>query len=101
VAFPHRPTRYDVRLGAVVRRPASETVDCLVRNISRGGAFIEAGRLPLGERVTIRLQLPPAADAIELPGTVRWSDASGAGVQFDALVERQVRALEQFFVTVV
>jgi hypothetical protein len=36
-------------------------------------------------------------DAIDVGGTVRWSNAEGVGVQFDGLRARDVWALNEYF----
>lgn len=56
---------------------------CVVRNLSSGGAMIEANRVPhVGARVQIDLRSDKRYMA-----TVRWARSREVGVQFDELVD--------------
>jgi Tfp pilus assembly protein PilZ len=89
--------RHDVAL------PVQLTVDgtakdCMMLNISVGGALIAAGaRYPMGQRVSVVFRVPTDNEAIEVGGTVRWSSVEGLGVQFDGLRARDVWALNEYF----
>ncbi len=72
--------------------------DCELLNISLGGAQIAAhAKYAMGQRVEIAFHVPTMAEAIEVGGTVRWSNPDGVGVQFDGLRARDVWALNEFF----
>ena len=66
-------------------------------NLSLGGALIHMKRLPMGERVTVRFNLPSQEEAIETGATVRWSTDESVGVQFDGLRAKDVWALNKYF----
>lgn len=72
--------------------------DITVLNLSLGGALVGGTRkLPLGHRVNIKFAVPTDEESIEIGATVRWSDGSGLGVQFDGLRARDVWALNKYF----
>jgi Tfp pilus assembly protein PilZ len=72
--------------------------DCTMLNLSLGGALVSANtRYAMGQRVQIAFRVPRIGDAIEIGGTVRWSNAEGVGVQFDGLRARDVWALNEYF----
>jgi Tfp pilus assembly protein PilZ len=72
--------------------------DCTMLNISLGGALVAANaKFSMGQRVQIAFHVPTMGDAIEVGGTVRWSNAEGVGVQFDGLRARDVWALNEYF----
>jgi len=77
---------------------AGQTVSGQTRNLSIGGAFIEAERTPaFGTRVVLTFKLSTLPQVIEVGGTVRWTDAGGFGVMFDGLHARDVFALNKLF----
>ncbi|MDB4956744.1 MAG: type pilus assembly PilZ [Myxococcales bacterium] len=90
-------TRHEVSM------PAKLMVDGAPRqsqlqNLSLGGALLQAGlKLPMGQRVIISFTVPTMPEAIEVGGTVRWSDDKATGIQFDGLRARDVWALNKFF----
>ena len=51
----------------------------------------------MGKRVEIVFLVPTSPDAITIGATVRWSDGSGTGLQFDGLRAREVWALNKYF----
>ena len=72
--------------------------DCTVLNLSLGGALIGGTKkLPMGHRVHITFAVPTVEEAIDIGATVRWSDGSGLGLQFDGLRARDVWALNKYF----
>jgi Tfp pilus assembly protein PilZ len=87
----------------VVAMPITLTVDgtpnsCTVMNLSLGGAQVAANtKFSMGQHVQISFQVPTMAEAIEVGGTIRWSNAEGVGVQFDGLRARDVWALNEYF----
>jgi Tfp pilus assembly protein PilZ len=87
----------------VVAMPITLTVDgtpsdCTMLNLSLGGAQVAANtRFTMGQRVQVAFHIPTIRQAIEVSGTVRWSNAEGVGVQFDGLRARDVWALNEYF----
>ena len=74
------------------------TYDCTITNISLGGAMIAASqRQPMGIRCNVQFVIPTMAEPIEVGATVRWSDDSSVGIQFDGLRARDVWALNEYF----
>jgi Tfp pilus assembly protein PilZ len=90
-------TRHDVSI------PVQMTVDgtlkdCTMLNISLGGALVAAhAKYAMGQRVSVAFHVPTMPEAIEVGGTVRWSNVDGVGVQFDGLRARDVWALNEYF----
>jgi hypothetical protein len=89
--------RYDRRLEVeVVIDGVART--SVTRNISLGGLYLESDtKIPLGVRAQLRFRIPTQKDDIAVGGTVRWTDGTGFGVQFDGLRARDVYALGKFF----
>lgn len=70
--------------------PAFEAV---ARDISIGGVFIETEQLPpFGTAIKVNLALPGIPEA-QLPGTVRWTNPGGIGVQFGLFGARETHAI--------
>ena len=70
----------------------------MLLNLSLGGALVTANtKYPMGRRVVVSFHVPTMAEAIEVGGTVRWSNVEGVGVQFDGLRARDVWALNEYF----
>lgn len=60
------------------------------RDISLGGMFVESQEVPaFGAELTIVVRLPGTSADARLPGVVRWTEASGFGVQFGLLGARE------------
>ena len=91
-------TRHAVSLAGKLAMGA-ESRAVTIMNLSLGGALISAGspRFPMGSRVTISFAVPTLEEAIEVGGTVRWSDDKATGLQFDGLRAREVWALNKYF----
>ena len=88
--------RFEAKLPVTVN-VAGRPFSCQTGNVSLGGAFlVTTERFPLGTKLTVRISLPSAKEAIEVGATVRWSDQNGFGVQFDGLRARDVWALGKF-----
>ena len=67
-------------------------------NLSLGGAQVSAGaRFSMGQRVQISFAIPTIEEPIEVGATVRWSDDTATGLQFDGLRARDVWALNKYF----
>jgi hypothetical protein len=72
--------------------------DITVLNLSLGGALVGGTKkLPMGQRVHISFGVPTVEEPIDIGATVRWSDGSGIGLQFDGLRARDVWALNKYF----
>ena len=90
-------TRHDVSIPATLIIDGTPN-DCTMLNLSLGGAQVStATRYAMGQRVRIAFLVPSPSHAIEVDGTVRWSNADEVGVQFDGLRARDVWALNEFF----
>jgi hypothetical protein len=90
-------TRHHVALPATLTIDGTPN-DCTMLNLSLGGALVSATtRYAMGLRVRISFLVPSPSHAIEIGGTVRWSNRDGVGVQFDGLRARDVWALNEFF----
>jgi len=88
--------RFEAKLPATVG-VAGRQFSCETGNVSLGGAYlVTPERFPLGTKLELRITLPSAKEAIEVGATVRWSDHTGIGVQFDGLRARDVWALGKF-----
>jgi hypothetical protein len=70
---------------------------CTLVNLSLGGALVAGPKLAMGKRVQIAFEVPRVNHAIDAAATVRWSDATGVGLQFDGLRARDVWALNELF----
>jgi hypothetical protein len=72
--------------------------DCSIVNLSLGGALLAASkRHAMGERCHITFKIPTMEEPIDIGATVRWSDDSSVGIQFDGLRARDVWALNEYF----
>jgi hypothetical protein len=97
VADNRRQSRHEVSIPAKLTVDGTSN-DCTVLNLSLGGAQIAAhAKYAMGQRVKIAFHVPAMADAIEVGGTVRWSNSDGVGIQFDGLRARDVWALNEYF----
>jgi Tfp pilus assembly protein PilZ len=97
VADNRRQTRHVVSLPVKVTVDGTPS-DCMLLNLSLGGALVTANtKYAMGRRVNISFHVPTMAEAIEVGATVRWSTAEGVGVQFDGLRARDVWALNEYF----
>jgi Tfp pilus assembly protein PilZ len=97
VADNRRQTRHEVSIPAKLTVDGTSN-DCTMLNLSLGGAQIAAhAKYAMGQRVKIAFHVPAMTDAIEVGGTVRWSNADGVGIQFDGLRARDVWALNEYF----
>lgn len=74
------------------------TYDCTIVNLSLGGAQIAANaKQPMGTRCTVSFMLPTIENPVEVGATVRWSDDTSIGIQFDGLRARDVWGLNEYF----
>jgi hypothetical protein len=72
--------------------------DCTIVNLSLGGALIaQTMRHPMGARCNVAFRVPTMEEPIEVGATVRWSDDTSVGIQFDGLRARDVWALNEYF----
>jgi hypothetical protein len=97
VADNRRQTRHEVSIPTKLIVNGTSN-DCTTLNLSLGGALIAAdAKYAMGQRVQIAFHVPTMGDAIEVGGTVRWSNPDGIGIQFDGLRARDVWALNEYF----
>jgi len=97
VADKRRQTRHLIAIPVTLTVDGTKN-DCTMLNLSHGGAQLAASaKYPMGQRVQLVFHVPTMEEAIEVGGTVRWSNAEGIGVQFDGLRAREVWALGEFF----
>lgn len=77
--------------------PGSDApVEGTAKDIGPGGMFIECVAMPkFGESIEISVKLPGLDAESRLPAVVRWSTASGFGVQFGFLGARDTHAITQ------
>ena len=65
-------------------------------DISLGGMYIETTTPePFGADIVVHLHVPGEPSAYALPGIVRWTDASGMGVQFGLLGARETHTITE------
>ncbi len=63
------------------------------RDLSVGGAFIEAPEVPaFGSKVSVVL-VAPETQGFTFPGIVRWTKPDGFGLQFQLLGARETHAV--------
>jgi hypothetical protein len=68
------------------------------KDISIGGMFIESETpVTFGTEVSIVLRLPNTKADSRLPGTIRWLNPGGFGVQFGLLGARETHAISELF----
>ena len=92
-----RQSRHDISIPAKLTIDGTPN-DCTMLNLSLGGALVAAdAKYAMGQRVQIAFHVPTMEDAIEVGGTVRWSNRDGVGVQFDGLRARDVWAINEYF----
>lgn len=73
-------------------------IDCTIVNLSLGGALIaQTIRHPMGTRCKVTFKVPTMDEPIDIDATVRWSDDTSLGIQFDGLRARDVWALNEYF----
>jgi hypothetical protein len=88
-------TRHDVDLEGRIQ--IGEVIEpCGVKNLSMGGAFLAARKVPMGTRVTLWFRVPMLPDEINASGTIRWATDQGIGVQFDGLRAKETWALGKY-----
>ena len=72
--------------------------ECLLLNLSLGGALISAiPPVTIDRKVRLAFHVPALAEAIETDAVVRWIDHEGVGLQFGGLRAREVWALNELF----
>lgn len=93
-----RPPRVPVSLPTTFEHAGAEAVGAIV-NIGLGGAFVTTHSAPAyAESVVLIASFPGHPEPLQLAGTVRWSDASGFGVQFESLRAREAHAISRLMV---
>jgi len=72
------------------------TISGMSRDISIGGMFIESETtVSFGTEISIVLRLPNTKADSRLPGTIRWLNPGGFGVQFGLLGARETHAISE------
>lgn len=70
------------------------TIEAESQDVSLSGMFIRTDQpLPYGTTLQIFLPLPGMVERARIVATVRWSNASGMGVQLGAMGARDTHAL--------
>jgi hypothetical protein len=88
-----RVPRVPVNISVTIEHQGT-SFDAVAANVGLGGAFIECGAgLSYGEQIVVHLPLPGMTDVLRLLGIVRWSNASGFGVQFSEMGARETHAI--------
>jgi hypothetical protein len=86
--------RVAVAIAIVCERDGAPPITGTARDIGIGGVFIESLELPpFGSSVTVVMLVPGVSAQLRLPGVVRWTKASGFGVQFGLLGARETHAI--------
>lgn len=88
--------RYEIRLPVVVlHEDTAYTGE--TQNVSLGGMLItgDAGRVPFGSAVRVRVEASRPAIESEIEATVRWVKDGSIGVQFGSLRAKEQWALNQ------
>ncbi len=84
--------REPIRLPVAFTLPSGERVEAVCENLSMGGMFVATERAAaFGASVQMTVRLGGAE--FVLPSTVRWTNATGMGVQFGLLGARETHAL--------
>lgn len=97
VADNRRQTRHLIAIPVALTVDGTRN-DYTMLNLSLGGAQLAVStKYAMGTRVQMAFHVPTMDEAIEVGGTVRWSNAEGLGIQFDGLRARDVWALNEFF----
>ncbi len=92
---PRASTRVEVELEARLGNEGVLT-PCVLRNVSRGGAFADVAGLAFGTDVMLWFRLPGSDSVIEVGAVVRWSTPGGVGLQFGGLRAKDAWALGRF-----
>ncbi|HEY1697452.1 MAG TPA: PilZ domain-containing protein [Polyangiaceae bacterium] len=92
-----RCVRVPIELHVTVAAPGSgESTTGIARDISVGGVFIETTcAAAFGTPVVIGFVSPGIGAEVLLPATVRWSSATGLGLQFGLLGARETHAITE------
>lgn len=108
--LPVREPRYLVEISADEVRTALFT-DGRVRNISRGGLFVETPKpLPLAAAIHLALHLPEMSTVLKVKGRVVWTYdirksrsqlVAGSGVRFVEMTGDQFELLETYLARLV
>jgi hypothetical protein len=88
-------TRHDVEIAAHLTIDGPPT-ECALRNVSQGGAFATVIGLGIGTAVTVRFEIPPVREIVEVTAIVRWTTSEGVGLQFGGLRAREAWALGRY-----
>ncbi len=88
--------RADVAIAVTVRYGDGTVVEGIARNLSLGGAYVEAlPPAPFGSAVILHLPLPGFSEPAPIDAIVRWNAETGMGVQFGLMGARLTHALTE------
>ena len=93
--------RISLEAWATLRIDAVEWT-CRVRNLSRGGLFVESPRaLEPEAEITVQLELPESDQSVLSTAQVRWvrremNEALGMGLRFLAIDRESAKSLERY-----
>lgn len=101
----HRNRRQALRVHASLSaefKSADDLKKAFIRNISGGGLYIETDHLlPVNTDLSLRLQLPPNQEMMEIPVTVVWTQTKtsrdlpkGMGLRFNELTPAQKEKIQ-------
>jgi len=90
--------RCPVQTSVFVRRGSNAEFTVPSLNISEGGICLNSPvPMQVGDKVTLRLQLPGDSEWLNLSGEVSWSEAAGRiGIQFVGLTDKAKIGLENW-----
>src|SRR5437762_4278669 len=72
----------------------------LAKDISVGGMFVVTNApAAFGAELTVHVTLHGQAEALMLPGVVRWVRGEGMGVQFGLIGARETHAITEYIAT--
>jgi hypothetical protein len=90
-------TRHAVSIDATITLDGAPS-SVVMNNLSLGGAQLSSStRYAMGQKLTLSFKITTLPDPVEVGATVRWSDGTNVGVQFDGLRARDVWGLNELF----
>jgi len=94
--------REPVKIAASISTRTQPFAEVMVANLSEGGAGLQmpsdmpAVSVSAGDEVDLRFSVPETGETIHATGTVAWKTASGCGLKFSYIPEKERLALEQW-----
>jgi predicted flap endonuclease-1-like 5' DNA nuclease len=94
-----RHPRKEVNIPVELQLPDGSRLPARLGQLSIGGSFIEAEAIQgFGTELKLLFRLPGRTTEFAVSAVVRWSSASGMGVQFGAMRAREIYELSEFLV---